>query len=292
MNHLLIVDGNNILIRSHSALRDLTRRDGTPSGGLFGGMRMFVSYVQQLQPTHVLWVFDKGKSEKRLALLPSYKGDRPTKDRDDSLWDNFRAFDQFLDIVGVKHYRSQGVEADDHMASAVHQWSSEDTRISIISGDHDLLQLVSRKPQVHLVRPKNGRGASLFEEIWTEDRIFEEYEMKPKDLPILWSLTGDMSDNIRGLHRVGEKTAFKLLDQHGSIDKILQLEKYAGQADLVRNNEKLIRLDGSEFPLPFDLDDCKFDPKGHDVPRLTEFLKDWDLGSFLKKVDTDGGFWK
>ena len=294
---LMLVDGNNICIQAFSALSKAGLKrssDGMASGGIFGAVRVLTSYVATLRPTHVLFTFDYGLSKFRSELLPEYKGNRKKhSDREVdegymALKENFKEFQRFLDLVGIKWYREYGVEADDHMAKAVKLFS-RDVPITILSADHDLRQLVSRQPIVTVMKPKMGGQSFSKEKVFTYDRIIEEYEFPPEKLPEVWALQGDSSDNIPGIPGIGPKRATEMLKKHGELAKVLINDpRCEGHERRVQDNLKLIHLDGRHSALDLTLEDVEFDKDKVDLLAVAEFYREWEFSSLLSKLASVG----
>lgn len=297
---LLVFDGNNIIMRSlfGMATTGLTGPDGIPSGGLYGAIRAFQSFVAAVQPSHVLWTFDHGRSLFRTALSPEYKANRTSRppsagpgslaNFDEVMAATFEAFARFLDLNGVQHYRERGVEADDHIAEAVHRWHGQ-LPITIISSDHDLRQLCTEDGKVVVVKPRaNARQDNI---VYDHQRVLDEYGLPPHRLAELWAIQGDVGDNVIGVHGIGPKKALQMITQHGSLDKAIAADpRLRGHERRVFDNYRLITLMESHSTLPFTLDACAFDPKGFDRAGLERYCTDWGLSSVGRMLER-GGPW-
>lgn len=283
---LALIDGNNVLLRAHHALarQNFMTSSGIPTGALFGSVKSHINLVRTLQPTHMVWFFDAGKSKMRTELFDGYKGSRKNKDRTD-IQKQFQAFEKFLSIAGVRYYSEQGVEADDLIASAVKKWDQDLPKV-IVSADHDLRQLVSSEPRVSVL--KLGQGKTP-QKVYTPKSVEEEYGFEPSDLPLIWSMTGDSSDDIPGVRGIGFKTAAKILNEHGTIEKALQNEpRLEGQESVVRRNLKLIRLDGTESRLPFDVSEASFRKNDYDEKSMHDFFEQYEINSLRLKTKGPG----
>jgi len=286
----LCVDGSNIMQRALHAHRHfdkdtgewhtLTTKDGRESGALYGAIVTLSTLVRQFRPTHVLWLADWGQSTARLAMNPEYKANRVHSDYD--LSPQYEAFDTFLDLVGIRHYREHGVEADDLMAAAAFKFSTE-MPVVIVSADHDLRQLVSDR--ISVLKPSMGSAPGAKEVLFTPKKIIEYYGLPAGRLPEAWSLCGDSGDNIQGIVGVGFKTALKMLNQCGTlIDTIERHPKCRGWERQVWENFKMIRLTGEYATFAVDLDSCEFDKNEHSQA-LIDHLASWELSSILSKLE-------
>ena len=281
---LAIVDGNNIAMRAHFAFKkhNFTSNDGVPTGALFGTIIQHINIVKHIDPTHLVWFFDAGKSRERTAELESYKGNR--ENQPSEVYHQFDLIDKFLSIAGVRHYREHGVEADDLIAKAVKSWG--DIAKVIITGDHDMRQLVSDSPKVSVLQPISAKVDPV---IWNTAKVVSEYGVPPEKLPEVWSICGDSSDNIKGVPRIGPKGASKIIQKYGDISNALvQEEKLRGYADLIEKNFRLIYLDGSFASLPISLNDCVFNKDMYDKKFMYDFLDKYSINSIKTKVHTVG----
>jgi DNA polymerase-1 len=256
----------------------LKTSDGRETGALYGGINTFFSYVSEYQPTHVLWTFDHGRSSYRTEIRSNYKANRGPKDYD--LSPQFTAFDRFLSLIDVRHYREQNVEADDLMAAAAIKWQ-EEMPVVIVSADHDIRQLVSKR--VRVVKPSMGLSKNSAEKVFDWNSTLEYYGLLPEQLPELWALTGDGGDNIDGIRGIGPKTAAKMLAEWGDLESVLlHHPKVQGYEQQVRENYRMIRLDGKCAEFNVRLEDCLFDPNLDD-PELTSFFEEFEMKSLVEK---------
>lgn len=306
MSRLLIFDGNNLAYRNYHATisAGLTGPDGRPSGALYGTIVSFRAYLKQFEPTHVLWTFDKGKSDFRTALRSDYKGHRKQavvanqpNPRED-LPPQLDALQEFLDRAGVRWVAEDGVEADDLIGLAVKRWRGE-IPIVVVSGDHDLLQLVDDERAVSVLRPGNaqqGRSGGMgmkaaarqnLGQLYSEAEVFEKYGLPPTKLAEMWALTGDVGDNIVGIPKVGPKTAAKWISQHGDLQTaVLSEPKCEGWERQVRVNYEMIVLDGALGKLRISLRDLVL--RRPDVEPLVKFLVGWDMKSLAVSIGEEG----
>lgn len=203
-DRLVIVDGHNILYRSFFAMStsNLRTTQGEPTGALFGTLQALRVYLREMMPTHMLWCFDRGRSAFRTALREGYKGHRkyastevaidPRRD----LPPQTTAFVEFLDLYGIAHHSEDGVEADDLIATAVGRFA-EMIDVVVVSGDHDLLQLVSDRVRVYRPGQQAKRGAiglRTHTALYGPQEVYDKYLVDPDQLATLWALTGDKSD--------------------------------------------------------------------------------------------------
>lgn len=288
---LAIVDGNNHCLRNigGASFRTgegeiLQTSDGIPTNMLLGSINSLASMRRRLEFTHLVFTFDWGRSLYRLAIRPEYKANRKEGGFSFDPKPQFAMFQEYLDLIGVPWVRKYGVEADDLIASIVDKAAGVPT--IVVSADHDLLQLVSDTVTVY--RPSIGKTPEV---MYDPATVHAKYGLWPSQLPEMWAMMGDTGDGVRGIEKVGPKTATKYLLKHGSLEAVIANEaKVKDNDSLVRENLDLIRLDGSRNfdDIPDDLD-LYFDPQS--TPELRTFLKRYELGSVMAKMD-QGTLWR
>lgn len=242
---LVIVDGNNVMIRGFFGLSRQSEQLTDPYGevvtGVYASFRYLVSLLKAIEPTHMVWCFDWGKSSFRTSIFHDYKANRHTEgEKEDNLKTQWKPFRELIEAFGVPAFRVEGVEADDLIAALTVEYSElEDMGVVVVSGDHDLRQLV--KENVFVLLPQfSSKKEGVY---YDRERVLEEYGVAPENTPYLWSLTGDSSDNIPGVPRVGPKTAFKIWKEcEGRWDRVLLHPKVFPHSEQVQRNLKLIEL--------------------------------------------------
>lgn len=217
-NHIIIIDGKNLLWRNADAFSELTAYvDGEDisTGGMYG----FVAGLIRIHARYrgrviVAW---EGKNNFRFDLYPQYKNrDKRTKDQTElaeEVRDNEGRLVEFLSFAGVRQFYGVGCEADDVMGTIATTAKKKGLNSIIYTGDSDLRQLVDSN--VLVASP--GRGKDV---LYDSKAVKEKHGVVPKRLPILKALSGDASDNIPGLQGVGEKTAASLVSLYGSLGAI------------------------------------------------------------------------
>ncbi len=303
---LLLFDGNNLVQRSYWAMAGASLHDSQnrPTGALYGTIKAFLGTLKELHPTHCLWLFDDGKSDMRTALRPDYKGHRKysataTGDPRVELPPQFDALRAFFSEISVAHWSQRGVEADDLIAHVVKslRWPEKVDETIIISGDHDMMQLVSTVPLVKVHKPgdriEDKRGAvglgNREKPLKLNDvsDVIAKYELPPYQLPEMWALTGDTGDNIAGIPGVGPKTAAKWMRKHGSLPMVLASEpKCEGYERKCAVNLELIELDGRVGRVGFELEDVVLNKaleRGVLPWEAEQFLSQYDMQSLIKE---------
>ena len=205
---LCLIDGSSYLYRAFHALPSLTAGDGLPTGAVFGVANMVRRLVEQQRPDYLAVIFDAPGKNFRHESYAEYKANRPPMP--DDLRTQLDPLDELIDALGVKRVRVPGVEADDVIATLVRDARRQGLPVLISSGDKDLAQLVDDGVVLE---------DSMQEKRYDPDAVAEKFGVAPGLVGDLLALTGDTSDNIPGVEKVGPKTAAKWLNQYGSLDR-------------------------------------------------------------------------
>lgn len=246
MTTTLVVDGNNILMRSIKAAEHRMQLSADHGGHevntapLLLFINMLGKYVRRVRPDKMVVCWDGGRSAHRVAVYADYKSNRADRneEKDDT---PFALAKQFLTLANIQHVEVADVEADDLVAAYVLR-RVEDEQVVILSADKDFLQLIQSK---HVVQIRPGGGPTPESEEWTHVRIFEEKGCFPHDIPAVMALTGDSGDGVPGIPGFGEKTACKFLAKYDwDLDRLLTSgeAKIAGHEDDIRRNLALVDL--------------------------------------------------
>jgi len=226
----LLIDGNNLLVRSIKAMeRTPLSANEVPTGPLLVFVNMLSKYVRLVAPDAVVVCWDGGRSAHRLAIYPDYKSGRGH--HDDSRDQHFVLAKEFLSLCNIHHVQVEGVEADDLIAAYCREIQGKKI---ILSGDKDFLQLLN--DTTDQIRP-TGK-----DELWDANRVLKETGCKPEHIPFVMALTGD---GVPGVPKIGVKTACKLLAANDwSIPQLLQAEVplLEGNRETVIRNLQLVDL--------------------------------------------------
>ena len=284
MNKIILVDGNNLLFRSFYATAYqgviMKNSKGFPTNALYGFINMMNKIIQEEKPSYIMVAFDKGKTF-RHDKYDEYKAGR--SEMPDELRLQFPKAKEILDAQGIKHFEIDNYEADDIIGTLSLEVEHRDDFVAtIVSSDKDLLQLISDKVDVKLLK-QSGHI------MMTKDEFIKTYQVPPIRMIDLKALMGDSSDHIPGVKGIGEKTAINLLSKFQSLDNLyLHIDEVSGKTrEKLENDKKNAYMSYDlatiyrEVPLDFTIEDCKY--TGENSEKFTELLQEFEFHSLLKK---------
>ena len=223
--HWLLVDGTNALYRAFFAIPGLRAPDGTPTNAAYGFVNMLAKVLREERPDRVIVVFDARGKTFRHELFPDYKAGRDAQPEDLSA--QIPLVHELVEAWRIPIVELRGWEADDVIATLVAR-APADARITIVSTDKDLMQLVSER--VTLLDGMKERRFGPAE-------VRERFGVAPERILDLRALCGDPSDNIPGVSGIGEKGAAALLAEWGDLEALLA---HAGEVRAKRAREALL----------------------------------------------------
>ncbi|HSX27427.1 MAG TPA: 5'-3' exonuclease H3TH domain-containing protein, partial [Patescibacteria group bacterium] len=197
-----IIDGKSVFYRGYYAMPNLSTKDGTPTGGVYGFATMALEVLKRLKPDYVCVAWDKPKTNirKRVAIYPEYKAGRKPPPPD--FYEQIPVLHELLEAFGWPLYELDDYEADDIMGALAVQAAKKDIDVQLVTSDLDMLQLVH--PRVHVYALKKGLSNI---ELFRPETFILKYGILPEQFLDLKALKGDSSDNIPGVPGIGEKGA-------------------------------------------------------------------------------------
>lgn len=293
MSTLLLVDGNSIINRAYYAVigrAPMTAPDGTPTGAVNGFFNSVLSVIKDYNPDRICVLFDRREPTFRHKMSSEYKANR--KGMPDDLAAQMPVVKNILDLYGIKRMELSGYEADDLIGTLSKQGEEAGMDVYIYSGDHDDFQLISDK--VSVIMPQSGKGKEP--RVLFDRKMFEDtYGVKPELFVQVKALMGDNSDNIKGVEKVGEKTAFKLIADYGSVEEVFNnadklspalSERIKNSRELLDLNLKLCTID-REAPVDSNASDMAYPSDSRDFAQLSGVLNRLALRSLIKKFDLE-----
>src|SRR5699024_1043352 len=287
-NKLVLIDGNSIIYRAFYALPLLNNDKGVYTNAVYGFTTMLLRILEEEKPTHMLVAFDAGKTTFRHKQYEDYKGGRQKTPPE--LTEQFPLTRQLLEAFNIPHYELELYEADDIIGTLATSGMKEDWSVKVISGDQDLLQLVSDKVTVDLTK----KGIS---EVDSYDPSFlaEKMELKPEQIIDLKALMGDSYDNITGVPGIRNKTATRLLKTYETLDNIYEhIDELKGKMkeNLVNYKEdafmsrELVTIN-CDSPVTISLEDTTFDK--YDDEQIEELFGELGFYSLLERLGLESG---
>lgn len=284
MNKIILVDGNNLLFRSFYATAYqgviMKNSKGFPTNALYGFINMMHKIIEEEAPSYIMVAFDKGKTF-RHDKYEEYKAGR--SEMPDELRLQFPKAKEVLDALGIKYFEIENYEADDIIGTLSLEVEKRDDFVAtIISSDKDLLQLVSDKVVMKLLK-QSGHI------MMTKEEFINTYQVPPIRMIDLKALMGDSSDHIPGVKGIGEKTAINLLSKFQSLDNLYNhIDEVTGKTkEKLENDKKSAYMSYDlatiyrEVPLGFTLEDCKYTREN--TKEFRNILEEFEFHSLLKK---------
>ena len=290
MEKLLLVDGSNLLFQMFFGMpARIINAQGKAIQGTLGFVGALLKIIRRIVPTHVAVLFDGESHNPRVDVDVDYKANREDYSQASEEENPFSQLPDIytaLDFLGICHAETKDCETDDWMAGYVRKYimetgyktkhenysqeTEEETSFSqlpeiiISSFDSDFFQLISDNVTIFRYR---GENSVLCDKAYLQDK----FGIIPERYADFKSLTGDTADNIKGAKKIGPKTAAQLVNEFGSLEEILARaeeikkpsvrESVLRDADRLRKNYRLIKLDGAE-ELPFTLEEMAWQDSG------------------------------
>lgn len=238
--HIMLVDGMALLFRSYHATAPMNqffrKSDGTPTNGVQGFARHVLSAQSIFNPSHIAICWDMGSQTFRNELYDGYKANRP--EPPEEMKPQFDMAREISELIGWKNFGVKGLEADDLIGSLVEKWKDE-AKITVISGDKDLLQLLNPNTTISLTK----KGYSEYNP-YTVERFEEEYGIAPVQFADVKAFMGDSSDGYPGVKGIGPKTALQLIQKYHSVDGVIEAidELTPGQRNKIDADREILKV--------------------------------------------------
>lgn len=282
---LAIIDGKSVFYRGYYAMPNLSTKDGTPTGGVYGFCAMALELIKRLEPDYVCVAWDKPKTNirKRLAILPTYKAGRKPAPPD--FYAQIPILHEVLEAFNWPLYEYDDYEADDIMCSLSKKAAAEGIETMLISSDLDMLQCLS--PLTHMYALKKGLTNI---EKFDPETFEQKYGISTDQFLDLKALKGDGSDNIPGVPGIGEKGAADLLREYKTLDGVYEnvaliksgiAKKLEAGRESAYMSREVARL-FDDAPAPLDLEQMDVDKL--DVDKLAAILKRLEFRTLLRNL--------
>ena len=287
-DHFYLIDGSGYIFRAYYALPPLSRKsDGLPTGAVSGFCSMLFKLLEEARsdesihkPTHFAVIFDSARKNFRNDIYNEYKANRSEAPED--LIPQFEYIRKSVQAFNLPSIEMSNYEADDLIATYAKQIISAGAKVTVISSDKDLMQLVS--DNIRLYDPMKSK-------VLGEKEVFEKFGVKPNQVIDVQSLAGDSSDNIPGVPGIGIKTASELINKYKTLDILLKKageipqnkrrETLLANKDKALLSRKLVTLK-DDVPVKDDLN--SFLLKEVQKEKLYDFLREMEFNRLLSRV--------
>lgn len=289
-NHLYLVDGSSYIFRAYHRLPPLTNRHGQPAGAVYGYTTMLWKLAGDLSradgPTHMAVILDASEHTHRNEMYDQYKAHRPPPPED--LVPQFPLIRTATRAFSIPCIEEEGLEADDIIACYVTAAVKAGWKVTIVSSDKDLMQLIDEDAGIDMLDTMNDRRIG-------RNEVLEKFGVPPEKVGDVLALMGDSVDNVPGVPGIGPKTASQLIQQFGDLETVLGStdaitkpklkQSLIDHADNARLSRELVRL-VCEHPLPEPLEALEL--KGIPMEPLQEFLADQGFKTLLNRLISAG----
>lgn len=281
---LVLIDGNSIIYRAFFALPLLNNDKGVYTNAVYGFTTMLMRILEEEKPTHMLVAFDAGKTTFRHDTYKEYKAGRQKTPSE--LSEQIPLVKELLDAFHIPHYELEQYEADDIIGTLSAEGEKNKWDVKVISGDQDLLQLVSDHVTVDVTR----KGISEVDS-YTPTFLKEKMEILPNQVIDLKALMGDSSDNIPGVPGVGIKTATRLIKQYETLENVYEhLDDISGKKlkenlitykDEAYMSQQLVEIN-RQSPITISLNDLTYE--GYDDEQVYTIFQELGFQSLINRL--------
>lgn len=285
MEKLLVLDGNSLLNRAFYALPPLTNMEGLHTNAIYGFAGMLFKMKEEIKPDYIVCTFDRKAPTFRHEEYKDYKAGR--KKMPEELREQFPVVKDMLRMLAIDIFEIDGFEADDLIGTLSVHAEDSGIEVFIVTGDRDALQLAT--DNVKVIITKKGMTEK---EVYDSKRMIEEFGVTPTQFIDVKGLMGDASDNIPGVPGIGEKTAFKLINEYGSIENVLRnIDSISGKKtkeSLMLNSEqaifsKKLATIMTDVPIEIDMESIR-SQDNYDSEGLRQLFFKLQFKSLLDKI--------
>jgi len=292
---LYLVDGSGYIFRAYYAIRPLSTKQGLPTNALLGFTKMLLKLLRDVSAKYIVVTFDTGEPTFRHLQYSEYKANREECPAD--LIPQMPYFRKIVKALGICCLEKPGFEADDIIATLTKRALKSDNSVFIVSGDKDLTQLVNENVVV---------WDAMRDIKYDRQGVVEKFGVTPEQIIDYLALVGDSSDNVPGLKGVGSKTAQKLLEFAGSIEKLVQQpemvekipgirgaagikEKLESSVEAIRLSQALVKLDEDVEPFNQNQGIDEFHWTGAEQALLVPLFEELEFSKLVESINTQMG---
>jgi DNA polymerase-1 len=277
---LFLIDGSSYVFRAFYAIGQLSTSKGFPTNAILGFTSMMLKVLREMKPEYIAVVFDTKGPTFRDKIYPDYKANRPGMP--EGLEPQIPHIKRIIEAYNIPVIEKEGYEADDIIGTLAKEVAKEGVDVVIVTGDKDMLQLVSEHIRVLDTMKDRSFGPR---------EVVERYAVNPEQMTDIMALMGDSIDNIPGVPGIGEKTAVALISQFKTLENLLAnrgrvskkklieaLSRFEEQAKL----SKRLATISTDVPLTYHLKDFVLsEPDGE---MLKEIFRELEFSKFLKEM--------
>jgi len=278
-----LIDGHSHLFRAFYALRGLSAPDGRPTNAVFGFTAMIRKLLDAHTPDFLAVAFDMPGPTFRHELFPEYKATRDHPP--DELLVQVPMAREVLDAMRIPVFARQGYEGDDVLGTVAREASERGLDVYLVTSDKDAQQLLA--PHVQMFDTKKGVAITM-------ESLRERDGIVPGQVVDAMALSGDATDNVPGVPKVGPKTALKLIREHGTLEEVLSRapdmkpsklrDNLIAFADQARLSKRLVTID-THVPLEFDVEQCRVKPL--DLDRMRPVYEAFGFRQLLGEMNVE-----
>jgi DNA polymerase I len=287
-DHFYLIDGSGYIFRAYYALPPLSRKsDGLPTGAVSGFCSMLFKLLEDARsddskhkPTHFAVIFDSARKNFRNEIYSDYKANRA--EAPDDLAPQFEYIRKSVEAFNLPSIELLNYEADDLIATYAKKITEAGAKVTVISSDKDLMQLVSNK--IRLFDPMKSK-------VIGEKEVLEKFGVKPNQVIDVQSLAGDSSDNVPGVPGIGVKTAAELINKYKNLENLLnkasEISQNKRRETLLLNKDKALlskQLVTLKNDVPVKNEPNEFIIKDINKDKLYEFLRDMEFNRLLSQA--------
>ncbi|MGH7771257.1 MAG: 5'-3' exonuclease [Candidatus Binatia bacterium] len=288
-SRVYLIDGSSYIFRAFFALPPLTNSSGLPTQAIYGFTTMALKFLREYRPDYLTVVLDAGRETFRNQIYQDYKGNRP--EAPPNLVPQFPYIRKVLGAMNVTVLELDGFEADDLIATLSKYFSARGNEVVIVSGDKDLMQLVSE--EVKLLDTAKGKWIGI-------EEVKEKFGVEPERVVEVMGLMGDSIDNIPGVKGIGEKSAIALIQKFHTLENLfdhldeLEETKLKGaarirkalmegkEAAFLSRNLATVRTD---VPIEIELENLRY--QGSHKEKLRDLFIELGFSQLLKGLDEE-----
>ncbi len=287
-DHFYLVDGSGYIFRAYYALPPLSRKtDGLPTGAVSGFCSMLFKLLEDVRsddsknkPTHFAVIFDSARKNFRNEIYSDYKANRAEAPED--LAPQFEYIRKSVEAFNLPSVELLNYEADDLIATYAKKITDAGAKVTVISSDKDLMQLVSSK--IRLFDPMKSK-------LIGEKEVNEKFGVKPSQVIDVQSLAGDSSDNVPGVPGIGIKTASELINKYKTLENLLnkasEIPQNKRRETLLSNKDKALiskQLVTLKNDVTLKIDATEFIIKDVNRKKLYDFLREMEFNRLLSQA--------